>query len=317
MKKLACFIASLFLLCPALALAWAPKDEVSVIVAYMAGSGTDTGARLLAAQAEKHVGQHLAVRNFSGGDGKIGWTRLVNAKPDGQTIGFINLPSFPSIASQPDAPFGVEDIVPIANHLTETGVVVVSAKSPYKNLKGLAEAAKANPGLRASTNGVRASNHIAAQLLGKSGGFSYKAIPYSSTSSQLRALQQGEVDFSCAKISDVAHLIKGPKAPLRLLGVFAEERLNDYPEIPTLGEQGFYDKWYGAARGLVLPKGTPEEIVKFYSDAFAHTMKDPANIAAHRKAGLNLDYLDRRQFAKLIENQTDFCKNELEKLFSQ
>ena len=78
---------------PLVAAAWQPTGDVNVIVAYKAGSGTDTGARLLALDAEKYVGRTLIINNLPGADGKIGWTQLVNAKPNGQTIGFINLPA--------------------------------------------------------------------------------------------------------------------------------------------------------------------------------------------------------------------------------
>ncbi|MBD5642041.1 MAG: tripartite tricarboxylate transporter substrate binding protein, partial [Desulfovibrio sp.] len=205
MKRLLITLAALLLPFTAQA-AWSPSGDVNVIVAYKAGSGTDTGARLLASQAEKNIGKTLIIQNLPGADGKIGWTQLVNAKPDGQTIGFINLPTFTTLATQPDSTFTIADIVPIANHLSETGVVAVKADSPFKSLQELVAAAKEKPTYRASTNGVEASNHTAAQLLAKSGGFDYKAIPYGGTADQLLALRQGEVDFTCAKVADVAPL---------------------------------------------------------------------------------------------------------------
>lgn len=319
MKKCLVLLALALLLSPALATAaaWTPSGDVTVIVAYKAGSGTDTGARLLASEAEKHVGKTLVINNLPGADGKIGWTQLVNAKPDGQTIGFINLPTFTTLATLPDSTFSVADVVPIANHLSETGVVVVKADSPWKSLKDLVAACKAKPTYRASTNGVEASNHTAAQLLAKSAGFDYKAIPYGGTADQLLALRQGEVDFSCAKVADVAQLIKGDKPELRVLGVFSEKRLPELPDVPTLGEQGYYDKWYGAARGLVAPKGTPPEIIDFYVDAFRKTMEDPENIAAHKKAGLSMDFKDNKAYADLIAQQELFCKDVVSKLYDK
>ena len=200
--------------------AWAPSGEVSVIVAYKAGSGTDVGARLLASEAEKFVGRPLVVNNVPGADGKIGWTQLSRAKPDGRTIGFINLPTFTTLAVLPHSPLSTSKIVPICNHLKETGVVVVRADSKWKTLKDLVAEAKKNPNLRASTNGVKASNHIAAQLLARSAGFNYKAIPYGGTADQLLALRQGEVQFSCAKIGDVLKLSTGRSPVFRILGVF-------------------------------------------------------------------------------------------------
>lgn len=314
MKKLLLLGLALFLPLPAMA-AWAPTGDVNVIVAYKAGSGTDTGARLLASQAEKNIGKTLVIQNVPGADGKIGWTQLVNAKPDGQTIGFINLPTFTTLAVQPDAKFSTADIVPIANHLSETGVVAVKADSPWKTIKDLVEAAKQKPTYKASTNGKKASNHTAAQLLAKSGGFQYKDIPYGGTADQLLALRQGEVDFTCAKVADVMPLIKGEKPELRILGVFSEERLPELPDVPTLKENGLYDKWYGSARGLVAPKGTPPEIIDFYVEAFKKTMQDPENIAAHQKAGQTIDFKDNKQYADLIADQEKFAREVVTDLY--
>lgn len=314
MKKLLLLLALLALPASALA-AWSPNGDVTVIVAYKAGSGTDTGARLLASQAEKNIGKTLIIQNLPGADGKIGWTQLVNAKPDGQTIGFINLPTFTTLATQPDSTFKIADVVPIVNHLSETGVVAVRADSPFKTLKDLVDAAKEKSTYKASTNGVEASNHTAAQLLAKSGGFQYKAVPYGGTADQLLALRQGEVDFTCAKVADVAPLIKGDKPELRILGVFSEERLPELPDVPTLKENGLYDKWYGSARGIVAPKGTPPEIIDFYVEAFKKTMQDPENIAAHQKAGQTLDFKDNKQFADLLADQEKFAQEVIKDLY--
>ena len=83
---------------------------------------------------------------------------------------------------------------------------------------------------------MKASNHTAAQLLAQSAKFQYKAVPYGGTADQLLALRQGEVDFSCAKVADIAKLINGDKAELRVLGLFAEKRDPLLKDVPTLGE---------------------------------------------------------------------------------
>ncbi len=316
MKKLTKLLCAVSFIGAALQVnAWEPTGDVKVIVAYKAGSGTDTGARVLASMAEKYIGKTLIINNMPGADGKIGWTALVKAKPDGQTIGFINLPTFTTLTAMPNAPFKASDVIPVCNHLTETGVVAVKADSEYKTLKDLVEAAKKNPNLRASTNGVKASNHTAAQLLAKSADFKYKAIPYGGTADQLLALRQNEVDFTCAKVADVAQLIKGDNPELRVLGVFSESRLESMPDVPTLGECGYYNKWYGSARGIVVPANTPKEVVDYYVDAFKKTVEDPAVVEAHKKAGLELDYMDNVAFGELISEQEAFCKDVVTNLY--
>lgn len=298
--------------------AWKPEKDVKIIVAYKAGSGTDTGARLLANSAKKYVGQTLVIENKPGADGKIGWTELAKAKPDGYTLGFINLPTYTTLASQKGAAFDEKSIIPIANHLTETAVVVVRKDAKWKDLKELVADAQANPGqLKASTNGVQASNHTSTQLLAQSAKFEYNAVPYGGTADQLLALRQGEVDFSCAKVADVIKLVNGENAELRVLGVFDEKRDPQLPDVPTLGELGYYNKWYGSARAIVAPKGTPENIIKFYEDAFKKTMEDKDVVEAHKKAGMVLDYKDSKDLGRLIDEQLAFCKDVVSKLYEK
>lgn len=302
---------------PMMAAAWEPAGDVTVIVAYKAGSGTDTGARLLSMKAEKFVGKSLIISNLPGADGKIGWTELVRAKPDGRTIGFINLPTFTTLATMRNAPFKVSQVVPVANHLTETGVIVVRGNSPYKDIQSLVAAMKKNGKLRASTNGVEASNHTAAQLFAQSANVKYKAIPYGGTADQLLALRQGEVDFSCAKVADVAKLVKGDNPELRVLAVFDTQRVAEFPEVPTLKEAGLYPEWYGSARAIVLPAGVKQEVRDFWVKAFEKTMKDADVIEAHKKAGLNLDYKNDKQLGDLIAQQEVFCRDVIAKLYKK
>ena len=314
-KKLLAIAAAAAMALPTMSFAWTPSSDINVIVAYKAGSGTDRGARVLAEGAQKYVGKTLVINNRPGADGKIGWTALVNAKPDGHTIGFINLPTFTTISTQPGAPFTAVQIVPLANHLMETSVVVVRADSPYQTLNELVDAAKVNPKLRASTNGVKASNHTAAQLLAKSAGIQYKAVPYGGTADQLLALRQGEVDFSCAKVADIAPLVKGEKPELRILGAFDTKRLAAYPDVPTLGELGYYNQWYGSARALVAPAGTPADVIEFWVDALDKTMHDPEMIEKHEKAGMSLEYMDNKALGDLIRAQEVFCRDVVANLY--
>lgn len=123
--------------------------------------------------------------------------------------------------------------------------------------------------------------------------------------------------FSCAKVADVAALCSGDKPELRILGVFNTARLPEYPDVPTLGELGYYKEWYGSARALVLPKGTPQEIVDFYVEAFRKTMQDPACIEAHQKAGMSLDFKDNKQLAERIAAQEIFCRDVVSKLYKK
>ena len=294
------------------AFAWSPSKNVTVIVAYKAGSGTDNTARVLSKFAGDKIGRTIVIQNQPGGSGSIGWTALSMARPDGYTLGFVNLPTLCSNIVEKLGDYKIEDFVPICNHVNETSMVMVSKSSPFNTLQELIAYAKENPGkLKASTNGKKASNHIGAELFAKSAGFKYMDIPYGGTADQLLALRQGEVDFSVAKEADIASMM----SEVKVLGVFAEKRMPSFPDAPTLGELGLYNKWYGSARAIVAPKGTPAEIIAFYEEAFKKAMEDPEYIAAAEKAGVTTLYMNAEDTAKLINQQYTFCTDEVSKLW--
>ena len=313
MKKFifaAMFVA--LMLISASAYAWTPSKNVTVIVAYKAGSGTDNTARVLSKFAGDTVGKTIVIQNLEGGSGSIGWTALSQARPDGYTLGFINLPTLCSNIVEQLGDYKIEDFEPICNHVNETSMVMVAKNSPFNTLEELIKFAKENPGkLKASTNGMKASNHIGAELFAKSAGFKYMAIPYGGTADQLLALRQGEVDFSVAKEADIASML----SEVKVLGVFAEKRLANFPDAPTLGELGLYSKWYGSARAIVAPKGTPKEAIEFYEEAFKKAMENPEYVAAAEKAGITTLYMNAEDTAKLINQQYTFCTEEVSKLW--
>ncbi len=294
------------------AFAWSPSKNVTVIVAYKAGSGTDNTARVLSKFAGDKIGRTIVIQNQPGGSGSIGWTALSMARPDGYTLGFVNLPTLCSNIVEKLGDYKIEDFVPICNHVNETSMVMVSKSSPFNTIQELIAYAKENPGkLKASTNGKKASNHIGAELFAKSAGFKYMDIPYGGTADQLLALRQGEVDFSVAKEADIASMM----SEVKVLGVFAEKRMPSFPDAPALGELGLYNKWYGSARAIVAPKGTPAEIIAFYEEAFKKAMEDPEYIAAAEKAGVTTLYMNAEDTAKLINQQYIFCTDEVSKLW--
>lgn len=293
---------------------WTPEENVTMIVAYKAGSGTDNTARVLSQYATKYVGKTIVIENQEGGSGSIGWTALANAKPDGYTLGFVNLPTLCSNIVDGLANYTMEDYVPICNHVNETALVLVAANSQFDTLEDLVAYAKEHPGeLKASTNGNKASNHIGAQLLANSADFEYTDIPYGGTADQLLALRQGEVDFSVAKEADIASMM----SEVKVLGVFDTQRMESMPDVPTLGELGYYDQWYGSARAIVAPKGTPQEVIDFYADAFKKAMEDPEYVEAAEKAGVTTAYMDPEETQKLLDDQYTFCTDVSSKLWNE
>ena len=92
-----------------------------------------------------------------------------------------------------------------------------------------------------------------------------------------------------------------------MLGIFATERDARWPEVPTLGELGYYDQWLGASRAIVAPAGVSDEVIQFYEEALKKTMEDPEYIAA--ASSFDTNFLDHTATAALIEQQQSFAES--------
>lgn len=283
---------------------FAPDGPVTLIVAYKAGSGTDGPARILAQFAEKYIGQTVVVENVDGGSGSIGWSQLAAADPDGMTIGVMNLPNFNNSIVNELGTYTTADFKAICNHVTETSIIIVRADDDrFPDLKTLVDYGKAHDGeLKASTNGAKASNHIGAQAFANSAGINYIPINQGGTADQLLSLRNKESDFTVVKLGDIA----GQESAYRVLGIFAAERDSRIPDVPTLGELGYYDQWLGSSRAIVAPAGVSDEVVKFYEEALKKTMEDPDYIAA--ATSFDTNFQDSAATAALIEQQQAFAE---------
>ena len=291
---------------------WKPKEPVNLIVAYKPGTGTDGTSRILAKYADRYVGEPVIVVNKEGASGTIGWTELAKSKPDGLTLGIINLPTFCSNILNGLGTYTLDSVVPVANHVIETSVVVVSASSRFNTLQELVDYAKANPKkLTASTNGFKASNHIGAELLADSADFQYTVLPFSGVANQLLAVRHGTADFAVVKPSDFAAFI----SEIKILAVFGNARVSKFPEVPTLAELGFYPEWFGSARCIVAPKGTPQEAIDFYTEAFRKTMEDPDYRSASSVSLMTTKYMNPEETGSLIKQQYDFCNKSFSEIF--
>ena len=280
---------------------WAPDGPVTMIVSYAAGNGTDVTARILAQYAEKYVGQTIVIENVDGGSGSIGWSQLAAAEPDGMTIGFMNLPNFNSSIVNELGTYTTDDFTAICNHVTETSLVIVRADDDrFPDIDSLVAYAKENKTV-ASTNGAQASNHIGAQAFANSADFTYTDLPMGNTADELTSLLGGEADWCVAKAADIAG-----RTDVRVLASFSAERLAEMPDVPTLGEMGYYDQWLGSSRCVVAPAGVSDEVVAFYEAAFKATMEDADYLAA--AAEVATDYKDAAATAALIEEQQAFTE---------
>lgn len=277
-----------------------PTKPVQLMVAYPAGGSTDIAARIVAAIAEKDLGQSIVVVNKGGAGGQVGWTEMSRAKPDGYYIGFINLPALNTVILDPDrkAAFNADAFVPVINQVLDPGIIWVKGDSPYKNLKDLIDAAKRNPQkISAATTGILSDDHLAILMMEEAApGALFRIVHFEGGAPVLTAVMGGHIDCAFDNVGSVFRRIK--TGELRALAVMDTQRSPFIPDVPTMPELGYKTVISSSTRGIAVPKGTPQPVIKRLEQSLKKAMDDPEHLKKMEEAGLQLRIMVGEEYAK-------------------
>jgi len=277
-----------------------PNRPINLMVAFPAGGGTDVAARILAAIAEKVIGQSIVVVNKGGAGGQVGWTDLARQKPDGYNIGFINLPGMNTVILDPDrkAVFNADSFTPIINQVLDPGVIWVRADSPYKTLKDLIEAARKNPNkISTVTTGVLSDDHLAILMVEEANpGAVFRIVHLDGGAPQMTAILGGHVEVAFDNVGSIVKRVRSGE--LRALAVLDTVRSKFLPDVPTTVELGMPSVISNSTRGIAGPKGMPPAIVKALQDGFAKAIADPEHVKKMEETGIALKVMVGDEYVK-------------------
>ena len=281
-----------------------PTHPVEIIVPFNAGGGTDALARAFADIARKHMAQSFVINNKPGASGVIGWSDVVNSKPDGYKLALmtVELTILPHLGM---SKFGTEEFAPIARLNYDPAAITVKADAPWNTVEEfIAAAKKANGEMKMGNSGNGSIWHLAAASVEDKTGAKFSHIPYPGAAPAVLSLLGGHIDAVAVSPAEVApHLASGK---LKMLGVMAEQRLKAFEKVPTLKERGI-DVSIGAWRGLGAPKGTPKEVLDVLKVVTQKTMAEPAMREAMEKLALGYSYGDEVAFKETIDrNNANF-----------
>jgi len=286
-----------------------PPKPIILQVPWVAGGGTDMGARILASVAEKKMGQPIVVINKVGAGSQVGLTETARQKPDGYYLGFVSVPALNTIILDPErkATFDLDSFVAIINQVVDPGLIWVKADSPYKTLKELIDDAKKRPRvMRASTTGILGDDHLAILMMEQAAGVEFRIVHFEGAAQQLKATLGGEVDVSFDNVGNVAPRVKGGQ--LRALAVMDKERSKYVPDVPTTVELGYATVISSSSRGVLGPQGIPEPIVKKIQEVFLDAMKNPEHVEKMEKVGLAIKAMVGEEYAKYLRDIHERCK---------
>lgn len=293
---------------PGLAHAAYPEQPIKMVVAYASGGGTDIIARLMAQYMRKHMGNNasIVVMNRPGAGGAIGFRELVNAKPDGYTIGFINTPNVLTIPIERKVSFHWSNYDLLGNVVDDPGNFSVHADTPIKSLGELAAYAKANPGaVTYGTTGIGSDDHLAALMFERAAGVKLTHVPFKGGAEVHNAIASKQIFMAAMNIGEALQYQKGG-TPLRHLGQMSDKRSNLAANVPTFKEQGF-KVIMASLRGIAAPKGLPPAVREQLVNAVQKAVSDPEFQAEASNYFAPLRYLAPAAYAaELKEDEAEF-----------
>lgn len=250
--------------------AWAqsfPSKPLRLIVAFPPGGPADISARTIADPLAARLGQPVVVENRPGAAAVPAVQALLSAPADGHTLMLSsNVLStgkwlYKSVTFDP-----LKDVRAIIGVSKSPHLVVVSPSFPGNGVQDLVRAAKDSPGkLNYASAGAGTMPHLGVELFMQVTGIRMAHVPYKGTGAVLPAIMGGQVDVYFDILFSSTTLVKGGK--LKALGVTALQRVETFPEVPTLDEQGVKGYELYSWFGVVAPAATPDSVVRQLNDA--------------------------------------------------
>jgi tripartite-type tricarboxylate transporter receptor subunit TctC len=281
--------------------AW-PSKPIRVVVGFAPGGSTDVMARILAQSLTESLGQTVLIDNKPGASGNISAAEVVRAAPDGHT--FLIAPT--SVETANPSLFKStlllsRDLSPVATVGRTQMYLVAKPQMNAKDARELVALARAKPGTFSyASAGTGTPPHLACELFKQATAVSATHVPYRGAAPALQDVLSGQADFVCDPGIAFPHIRTG-KA--KLLGIVSAKRSPFFPEVPTIGEQGFpgadLDIWFG----MWAPNGTPPEVLARMSREIGKALAQPALKSRYADLGAEPVAMDTPEFRKLLAEE--------------
>jgi tripartite-type tricarboxylate transporter receptor subunit TctC len=282
------------------ALAAYPDRPIKLIVPWAAGGDTDNIFRPFAPLLQKQLGQTVVIANVAGASGTKGAKEAKESPPDGYTLyavhDYIHSTYYAGIA---DVKY--TDFEPICMISSTASVLTASPKTPWKSFQELVADAKSRPGQISVGATLGSTSHFFPALIEQAAGIKFKYVSYDGLAPRMNAILGGHVDLTDANLTQKGKVEAGE---LKFLAIATEKRSPEMPNVPTLKELGV-NVVYDVNRGLMVPKGTPADVIAKLESACAAATKDPAFAEAMKKQGTDVRYMDRKTYAAWLKQNDD------------
>jgi len=267
------------------AAAQAITRQVTLVVPYSAGGGTDTVARLIGNQMSRTLGQPVVIENVVGAGGTRANERVARSEPNGTTvlINHVALLAAPSLFT--NLRYDTENDFEAVGLVNNAPMLLVGRKSipgekPADLVKWIkSEGAKAN----FAHGGIGTNSHLCGVMMGNVLGFKPTFVAYRGSNPAITDLLAGQIDLLWDQVTNAIQPVQN--GMLHGIAITSTTRLDELKDVPTTAELGMPEINYTMWHGLYVAKGTPKEIVAALNDAMRKAVTDPDVVAKFKQLG--------------------------------
>ena len=297
MRTITTAVAGIALCAFANAQAAYPERPVKLIVPWAAGGDTDNIFRPFAPALQKALGgTTVVIANIGGASGTVGAREAKASPPDGYTLyavhDYIHSTYYTGISD-----VNYTDFEPVCLISGTPSVLTASPKTKWNNMKDLVADAKAHPGQISVGATLGSTSHFFPALVEKAAGIKFKYVSYDGLAQRMNSILGGHIDLTDGNLTQKGKVDAGQ---LKFIAIATEKRSPEMPNVPTLKELG-YNVVYSVSRGLLAPKGTPNDVLTKLEAACGQAAKDPAFVESMKKQGTDVPYLDRKGYAEFLK----------------
>jgi tripartite-type tricarboxylate transporter receptor subunit TctC len=252
-----------------------PERSIRLVVPYAPGGSVDILGRILAEGLGQTLGQQVIVDNRGGGGATIGTNIVAKAPPDGYTLLLADIAFGANPALHSKLPYDTPgDFQPVALVALLPSILVVNPQLGVHTVGELVKMAKDSPGkLNYSSAGVGSMNYLADELFKKQNDIDVVHIPYQSGGQAMTAILGGQAQMCITTIPPVLQHIRSGK--IVALAVSGAKRQSSLPDVPTFAEAGFPAFDVSLWQGVLVPAGTPPDVVEKLNGAINRALELP------------------------------------------
>jgi putative tricarboxylic transport membrane protein len=277
-----------------------PKKPINTLIGFSPGGGSDVMISMVRPHLEKALKTTFVPIYKPGSGSDIALMELAASKPDGYTVVISCTPQVPINAYVRETGYKISDFAFVANVVTDPGILLVRAESPYKTLADVVKAAKEKPGtFGVGVSSAPGDDWFAMHMFQGAAQIKLNIVPFSGDGPSWQAALAGHVDSTSNNLGTVYPQIRAGQ--LRALAIMTDKRSPIVPDVPTFKELG-YNFTSGSSRGFTMPKNTPKAIIDIFAGAVKQVMSTEEFKANAIKTAYPSDYQGPEEYTAYMKN---------------